>query len=224
MTDLMMKMTSWLLASMFLGFIVAWFLSRIIFRRKQNSMEDMFDVAIVERNNTIDELEKKIRKEKGVFETVSNELENSKEVLAEKTSLLTTLQNRLENNNSGENIKQRYEEFEEVLILAEEKLEENEKSFTKVVEKLNEEMETLSLDNAKDKQTIKRYEKRIKTLEEELKLYQAEKLDAEFIISKDQFLKIEEQLIIYQKEIASLKNENAELLEKLEKKDTRVKA
>ena len=224
MTDLMMKMTSWLLASMFLGFIVAWFLSRIIFRRKQNSMEDMFDVAIVERNNTIDELEKKIRKEKGVFETVSNELENSKEVLAEKTSLLTTLQNRLENNNSGENIKQRYEEFEEVLILAEEKLEENEKSFAKVVEKLNEEMETLILDNEKDKQTIKRYEKRIKTLEEELKLYQAEKLDAEFIISKDQFLKIEEQLIIYQKEIASLKNENAELLEKLEKKDTRVKA
>jgi len=235
MTELMMKMTSWLLASMFLGFIVAWFLSRIIFRRKQNSIEDMFDATIVERNNTIDELEKKIRKERGIFETVSNELENSKEALAEKTSLLETFKNRFENNNSGENINEKLEEidrkrvlelkgFEEVLVLAEDKIEENEKLFSEVVEQLKKEMEILTLENEKDKKSIKLYEKRISTLKEELKLYQAEKLDTEFIISKDQFLKIEEQLRIYQKEIVSLKNENAELLVKLEKKDTRVKA
>jgi len=212
MTDLMMKMTFWLVAAMLLGFIVAWFLSRIIYKKKQNSIEDMFDTVILERNNTIDELEKNFRNKREIFETVSNELENSKEALAEKTLHITVLQNRLDNSSSNENINLELKGFEEVLVLAEDR-----------IEKLNEEMEYLTLENQKDKKSIKLYEKNIKTLEEELKLYKAEKLDAEFIISKDQFVKIEEQLKIYQKEIRYLKNANSELLVKLQRKDTRLK-
>ena len=212
MTDLMIKMTFWLVAAMLLGFIVAWFLSRIIYKRKQNSIENMFDTVIVERNNTIDELEKNFRNKREIFEAVSNELENSKEALAEKTLHIKTLQNRLDNSSSNENINLELKGFEEVLVLAEDR-----------IEKLNEEMEYLTLENQKDKKSIKLYEKNIKTLEEELKLYKAEKLDAEFIISKDQFVKIEEQLKIYQKEIRYLKNANSELLVKLQRKDTRLK-
>jgi len=205
-------MTFWLVAAMLLGFIVAWFLSRIIYKRKQNTIEDMFDTVIVEQNNTIDELEKNFRNKREVFESVSNELKNSKEVLAEKTLHIKTLQNKLDNSNSNESINLELKGFEEVLILAENR-----------IEKLNEEMEYLTLEKQKDKKNIKLYKKSIKTLEEELKLYKAEKLDAEFIISKDQFLKIEEQLKIYQKEITHLKNANAELLVKLQRKDTRLK-
>jgi len=248
MTELMMKMTSWLLASMFLGFIVAWFLSRIIYRRKQNSIEDMFDAAIVERNNTIDELEKKIRKERSIFETVSNELENSKEALAEKTSHLTTLKNRLNNSSSNENInfelrekntqlfkenkkleeidRKRVKElksFEEVLLLAEDKIEESEEAYVKVVEKLNEEIDRLSIENIKNIERIKLDEKRMKSLEEELKLYKAERVDSEFIISRDQFIALEEQLKKYQKEINTLQNVNVELLSKLKKSDIKIK-
>ena len=65
--------------------------------------------------------------------------------------------------------------------------------------------------------SIKLYEKNIKAFEEELKLYEADSFAPEFIISKDQFLKIEEQLEIYQEEIKSLKNENSELLLKSQK-------
>ena len=71
-----------------------------------------------------------------------------------------------------------------------------------------------------DVENMKSYEKRIKALEEELKLYEAESSDAEFIISKDQFIKIEEQLELYQKEIESLKNEKNELLLKSQKSFT----
>jgi len=248
MTELMIKMTSWLLASMFLGFIVAWFLSRIIYRRKQNHIEDMFDAAIVERNNTIDELEKKIRKERGVFEGVSSELEKIKEALAEKTSQLTTLKNRLNNSNPNETINYELREkntllsiknkkleeidrkrmkelksFEEVLLLAEDKIEESEKAYVKVVEKLNEEIEVLSSEKIKDKKRIKAAEKRIQSLEEELKLYRAERVDPKFIISRDQFFSVEEQLRKYQKEIDILKKANGELLLKLKQSDRKLK-
>ena len=248
MTELMIKMTSWLLASMFLGFIVAWFLSRIIYRRKQNHIEDMFDAAIVERNNTIDELEKKIRNEREALESVSNELENSKEALAEKTSQLTTLKNRLNNSNPNETINYELREkntllsienkkleeidrkrmkelksFEEVLLLAEDKIEESEKAYVKVVEKLNEEIEVLSSEKIKDKKRIKAAEKRIQSLEEELKLYRAERVDPKFIISRDQFFSVEEQLRKYQKEIDILKKANGELLLKLKQSDRKLK-
>jgi len=217
-------------------------LSRIFYRRRQNRVEDMFDKLIREQNSVIEKLEKDFQDERESFENLSHELEDSKEALAEKTSLLTTLQNRVKNSNSTGSVNLKLKEtnnllsiknqeleeldrkrvmelkhFEEVLVLAENKIEENEKSHFKVLEKLNEEMEALSKENEKHKTSIKIYEKRIKSLEEALKLYKAESVDFEFIISKDQFLTIEEQLKKYQEEIKALKKENAELLAKLEK-------
>jgi len=248
MTELMIKMTSWLVAAMLLGFMVAWFLSRILYNRKEHQIEDMFDSVIIERNNMIDKLEKDFRREREVFETVSNELKDTEDALAEKTSLLTTLQSKLNKDGSSENSMHKLQQensrlssknqklieidrqrivelksFEEVVLLAEEKVEEHEKLYYKMLEELNEEIDRLTVENDKHKESIKIYEKRINKLEKELKLYKAENTDPEFVISKDQFLAIEEQLKSYQKEINSLKNANTGLLLKLKKSDRKLK-
>ncbi|CAA6814829.1 MAG: Unknown protein [uncultured Sulfurovum sp.] len=249
MTELMMKMTSWLVAAMALGFIVAWLLSRIISKKRQSEEADTFSSIILERNNMIDKLEKNFRNERVVFEQLSNDLKDSEESLAEKTSLLTTLQHKLDNNNSNVNsnlalkeknnlllaeiqkLKQRdikrveeLEGFEEILLLAEKKVEANERNYRQILNKLDEEIELLTMDNKKYQNTMKTYQKSITELQEELVLYEADSSDAEFIISKDQFVKIEEQLLIYQEEINILKNENSELLLKLQKNVHRVQA
>ena len=248
MTELMIKMTFWLVAAMLLGFIVAWFLSRVIYKRKQYQIEKIFDRSIVEQNNIIDELEKKIRKKREAFENVSNELEDSKGLLAEKTSLLTKVQHNLTSSHSSKSLDLKLQEensllsienkklkeidnkrvmelksFEEVLLLAEDRIEENEKLHFQVVENLNEENEILILKSKKYKENIKIYEKRIKKLDEKLKLYKAKSVDSEFIITQDQFISIEEQLRKYQKEIRTLENLNRELLQKFKKSDRKIK-
>ena len=242
MTELVIKMTSWLVASMALGFIVAWLLSRIIYTSKRSYDEDTFSAVILERNNMIDKLEKKFRNKKMMFEKLSKHLNTSEESLAEKDSLLITLKNRIENSNSNKSssleLKEKnnllrmqiqkleqsdikrvneLEGLEEILLLAEEKVEENKKKYQQILKKLDEDIELLTLENEKNKMSMKLYEKNIKAFEEELKLYEADSFAPEFIISKDQFLKIEEQLEIYQEEIKSLKNENSELLLKSQK-------
>ena len=220
----MMKMTFWLLAAMSLGFIVAWLLSRNIYKKNKAYKEDDFLAVILERNNMIEKLEKSFRNKKIMFQQISEKLSDSEEALSKKTSQLTTLQHKLNSYNSNENINLKLKEqnvllsrkiqkleaidtkrlkelegFEEIVLLAEAKVENVEKDYKQIVKKLDDDVENM-----------KSYEKRIKALEEELKLYEAESSDAEFIISKDQFIKIEEQLELYQKEIESLKNEKNE--------------
>jgi hypothetical protein len=237
MTELMMKMTSWLLVAMALGFIVAWLLSKIIYKSRQGYEEDSFSAVILERNNMITKLEKDFRNEKIMFEKLSGDLKNSEEALAEKTSYLTTLQNKLDNNNTNEHVslelkeqntllllkvqklkqldRARVEElegFEEIVLLAESKVEENEKSYSQILKKLDEDINILTIENEKYKNTVETYEKNNEVLKSELKLYEADSAESEFIISKDQFVKIEQQLETYQDEIKSLKSKNSELL------------
>jgi len=244
----MTQMTLWLIASMLLGFIIAWFLSRIIYRRKEQQNKEIFDALIVERNNTIDELEKKIRYKKELFENLSSRLKDREEALLEKTSLLTTLQNKIANSSSNESINLRLREknnllslknqklrdidrkrvmelksFEEVLLLAEDKIEESEKTYFKAVEKLNEEMEVLTSENRENREHIRFYKKHTISLEEELKLYKSGNKDSEFIISREQFIAVETQLQKYQNEINTLQNTNRDLLMKLNKSDRKLK-
>ena len=244
MTELMIKMTSWLVAAMALGFIVAWLLSRIIYKRKQGYEKDTFSAVILERNNMIEKLEKSFRNKRIMVEKLSEDLGKSEESLAEKTSLLTTLQNRLDNSSSNENstllLKEKnnllfkkiqkleqsdikrikeLEDFGEIVLLAEEKVEENEKNYRQILKKLDNDIEYLTIQNEKHENNMKAYQKTIIELEESLKLYEADSSEAEFIISKDQFVQIEEQLSIYQKEIKSLKYTNKELLLKSQTED-----
>jgi hypothetical protein len=235
-------MTSWLVAAMALGLIVAWLLSKLTYQRKFKDKEDTFSAVILERNNMIDKLEKSVRNKTVMFQKLSNDLKNSQESLAEKTSGLTTLQHRLDNTTSNENTSvalkeknnllrieiqklkeadiKRLEElkgFEEVLLFAEEKIEENEKSYRQIIKKLDDDIECLTLEAEERKKGQHLDKKTISDLEEALTLYEADSSAPEFIISKDQFVKIEEQLGTYQKEIESLKSENREFFLKLKK-------
>lgn len=242
MADLMIKMTLWLLAAMALGFIVAWLLSKIIYTNKQSAEIDSLSAVILERNNMIDKLEKKFRNEKVKFAKISDDFRDSEEALAQKSSLLSSLQNKINNVSSHENecmelkrqnvllnvdlkkLKElddkRVKElkgFEEILVLAEEKLEENEKNYKQILKSLDENLESLRVENDNYKNSNKFYEKKITELKEELKLYESNSKDPEFVISKDQFVKIEEQLKDYQEKIAVLKNENNELMLKVKR-------
>jgi len=82
------------------------------------------------------------------------------------------------------------------------------------VKKLEAELEALSSKNNENKESIARYQKKISDLEEELKRNSIESEEDEFIISKDQFIHIENQLVQYQKEIDALKEENKILTSK----------
>ena len=172
-----------------------------------------------------------------MFEKLSEDFKKSEESFAEKTSLLTTLQNRLDNSSSSKNnnlvLKEKnnllfkqiqkleesdikrvkeLEDFGEIVLLAEEKVEENEKNYRQILKKLDNDIEHLTIKNEKHENNIKVYEKTITDFEESLKLYEADSSEPEFIISKDQFVQIEEQLSIYQKEIKSLKYKNNDFL------------
>ncbi|CAA6811144.1 MAG: Unknown protein [uncultured Sulfurovum sp.] len=242
MTELIVKMTSWLIAAMLLGFIVAWLLSRIVYWRKHKREEDSLSAIILERNNMIEKLEKTIRNQKIMSEKVSDDLEDMEKAYANKTSELTTLQSRLANvdNNKTESLELRernsslllevkklkdidskrlkeLQGFEEVLVKSEDKLQENEREYKNLLRNLDKNVELLKEENKSHVEAKKFNEKKIAELEESLKLYKASSNEAEFIISKDQFVKIEEQLAAYQKEIMSLNNEKEDLEKKLKK-------
>jgi hypothetical protein len=248
MTELMIKMTSWLIASMALGFLVAWLLSRAIYEKKEADIENNFSTLIFEQKNMFNKLEENFRNKKRMLEMSTTELTQSEAALAEKISLLTTLQNKLDNNSLDESnsfqskekntllfkkiqeleqsdikrIKE-LDDFGEIVLLAEEKLEENEKSHQQILKELNNDIECLTVENKKNKSSMKAYLKTIRELEESLTLYQADSTQEEFIISKDQFIKIEEQLLIYQKEIKSLKHINKKSLLKSQIEDKTIK-
>ena len=82
---------------------------------------------------------------------------------------------------------------------------------SKTVEALENKIEELNLVNEEKEKTMALYQETIGELEEELKLYNTHGEEDEFVISKDQFTHIEEQLVDYQKEIAILKEENSHL-------------
>lgn len=78
---------------------------------------------------------------------------------------------------------------------------------------LKNKIEELILKNDERENSIALYQDRILELENELKLYVANGEEDEFIISKDQFTHIEEQLVDYQKEIKELKEDNVRLVQ-----------
>ncbi len=77
--------------------------------------------------------------------------------------------------------------------------------------KLKSKIEELTLANTEKDKSIALYQETISELENELKLYISNGEEDEFIVSKDQFTHIEEQLVAYQKKIKELKEENIRL-------------
>ena len=243
MTELMLKMTLWLVVAIGLGFIFGWLIAKAVQKKKYNEELDALDMALSDRSDMLEKLEKKFRNEKVMFSKISKDLKKSEEDLAEKTSMVTQLHlklnkingsqsNAIEVENSNKvlhnqikSLEERdskrakeVEEFEAVLLKAEEKMEENRAAYESRVMNLEEQIELLTLENEEKLKSVELYQDTIAEFEEELKLYTANSADAEFVISKDQFTKIEEQLENYQKEILTLKNENNDLRKKSQEK------
>jgi len=242
MTELIFSMIFWLLLAMVLGLVVAWLFAKVYYKRREKNQADDYSASLLERNNLIDKLKNNLDKKKLGYEQVSHELDTTKATLASKSTQTKNLQNQLnslstsvgeadslkrQNNllnlelervkNMNEKISDELAEFETVLMRAEEKLEENEKSYQQIIRSLDKEVEALTLSNQEQKQRLIKSEKYIATLEEDLKLYHANNRDPEFIITKDQFMKIEEQLKNYQEEINQLKEEKDEVISKKRK-------
>jgi len=242
MTELIFSMIFWLLLAMVLGLVVAWLFAKVYYKRREKNQADDYSASLLERNNLIDKLKNNLDKKKLGYEQVSHELDTTKATLASKSTQTKNLQNQLnslstsvgeadslkrQNNllnlelervkNMNEKISDELAEFETVLMRAEEKLEENEKSYQQIIRSLDKEVEALTLSNQEQKQRLIKSEKYIATLEEDLKLYHANNRDPEFIITKDQFMKIEEQLKNYQEEINQLKEEKDEAISKKRK-------
>jgi len=234
----MMEMSMWLIIAIALGFIFGWLLSKIIEKRKYGSEIESLNTILQERNERLEKLEKKFQEEKMILDEVSNKLRNSEESLVQKISLATQLQAKLEkeknsNSDSVESTKYIYalekqikelkktdkkrveelKEFELVLLKAEEIIAENKKRDKALVDDLEYQVEILTLTNDEKLKAIALYQETIVEFENELKLYTATSKDDEFVISKDQFLKIEEQLETYQKEIVALKKINSDFVD-----------
>jgi len=241
MTELIMEISIWLLVAIALGFIFGWLLSKVIGKRKHDSEIESLNSILKERNEMLNKLEKKIQEERVIFEKVSDELKNSDESLAQKISLATQLQAKLKKKNSmtdsieskeyisilekelkelkrldKKRVKE-LEEFELVLVKAEEIITKNQKKDKELLDDLEYQVEVLTLTNDEKLKTIELYQETIAEFEKELKLYTATSKDDEFVISKDQFLKIEEQLERYQKEIVELKKINSEFVNEIVK-------
>lgn len=233
MSELMMKMAFWLLAATLLGFLIGWLYSKAKQREKYVVEIDALDSIVQERNQMLEKLEKKFRNQKIMIDKLTSDYEKSEEVVAQKTGQLTQMKLNLDKINSNvdiskelkeENLKllndikflkqkdqQRVKElveFEKVLMKAEETIEVN----TDKIENLQDKIDALLLENEEQQKITELYRETISDFEEELKLYSANKDESEFVISKDQFTHIEEQLVEYQKEIESLKKMNSELI------------
>ena len=189
MIELIVKMTFWLLAAMALGLLVGWLLARNSYRKKYREELDSLDVIISERNRMLDGLEKKFRNEKIRSQKFSEEVQELEKMLSEKTSMVTQLKTELEtlgvveNEHLKQSIKElkrldkrrkkELEEFESVLLKAEESIEKQAKEHLKIVDELTQKLDLLELDNHEKAKTIELYQDRIAELEEELKLYTA---------------------------------------------------
>ncbi len=169
--------------------------------------------SLVEKSNNLIDTEKKLKDTKKALHSNLNYKEENEKLLQQVTQF----------KNEAESKTKELEELETVLIKAEKTIEDKSNlllagglavsSDSDSEEKLKSRIEELTLTNDEKDNSIELYQNTILELENELKLYMTNGEEDEFIISKDQFTHIEEQLTDYQKEIKALKEENSRLVQ-----------
>ena len=219
MMELIIKMIFWLVTAMVLGFVVAWFLSKTIYNKLYLQEKESLEKTLLERNNSLAKAEKELQSEKTISKKLLENLKNTQKELVSNVTVLKKLEHQLESDTqNGSNFQKRekeLKEFEEILLLAEKRIEENEADYKVALKKLTDEIERLKSKQKSDKALMKSYQERIDELKEDLVLYKADTSRPEFIITKDQFVKIEEQLGLYASEATTYKDENSKLIKKL---------
>ena len=228
MMELIIKMTFWLVLAMLLGFVISWFLSKTIYSKQYLEQKKSLENTIAERNSLLSKVEKELQSEKTISKKLLQNLKTTQKELLSNATALKKLERQLESDtkdgSSFHKREQELKEFEEILLLAEKKIEENEVDYKVALKKLTDEIERLKAEKKSDKQSIKFHEETIDGLKEDLVLYKADTSRPEFIITKDQFLKIEEQLGLYSNEIITCKDEKNKLMKKLKNRVQPLKA
>jgi len=219
MMELIIKMTFWLVLAMLLGFVISWFLSKTIYSKQYLEQKKSLEKTLSERNNSLSKIEKELQYEKTISKKLLQNLKSTQKELLSNATALKKLERQLESDtkdgSSFHKREQELKEFEEILLLAEKRIEENAADYKVALKKLTDEIERLKSEEKSDKELIKFHEETIDGLKEDLVLYKADTSRPEFIITKDQFLKIEEQLGLYSNEIITCKNEKNKLMKKL---------
>lgn len=217
MIELIIKMTFWLITAMALGFIVAWFLSKTIYIKQHLREKEALEKVVAERNRVLSKVEKEFQSEKEVSKKLLQNLKNSQKELMTNKTVVKKLERQLGSEIGSSFYKKEKElkEFEEILVLAEMRLADNEARYKVELKKLMDEVAGLKMERKSDKKSIKFYQETIDELKEDLVLYKADTSRPEFIITKEQFSKIEEQLGLYSTEVSLCKDENSKLKKKI---------
>jgi len=217
-----------------LGFFFGWILSKLIYQKRYSEELESLMAVLDDRKEMYIDLEKKFKHEKMLSKKYFKALNEAEERFSKKSSEFTELQlkfeKKIETLKSSDTLEQEnnklkqamkilekrdkervkeLDEFESVLLKAEEMID----SLQSTKSQLAKNLELLELENHEKIRTITLYQETVSEFEEELRLYKAGKEDVEFVISKDQFTTIEEQLEKYKLEIDALKIEKKELLQ-----------
>ena len=216
MTELIMKMVLCLIVALLLGLIIGWMLSKIAQSKKYQIELDVLSNTLEDRNKRLGILEKQFAEKEKKLLDYTHENSELKESLVMNSNKLMDTEKKLKSQEEAFSSNLNFQEENEKLLAqvtqfkneAESKRKELEELETVLVkaEKTIENKSDLLSDNNDDKLNSK-----IEELENELKLYMTNGEEDEFIVSKDQFTHIEEQLTDYQKEIKILKEENSRL-------------
>lgn len=225
MIELILKMTFWLVTAMGLGFIMAWFLSKIVYQKRYLQEKESLEEIIAKQSGQLTRLRKEFKSEKEMSRNLVDKVKETEKNLLETTTLLEN-KNKEQSDSALElEIKklksialkkeEALESFDEVLLLAETREEENNHKHKIAIQKLQDEIKELKSIKRSNQKAIKHSNQTIEELKKDLLLYQADTSEAEFIMKKEQFVKIEEQLGIYAQEIEEYKKENVKLKKSL---------
>jgi len=205
MTELIIKMASCLAIALLLGFIFGWLLSKTLREKKYNKKIEYLNDELLEKKEALSKKEKIHLNAKEMAERVhiekkdiQLELEKINQLLKVKEEEFILLEQTMKKSINLEEYSQKLAQKD--MFIKELQYETNKElqGFERVLvkaEKIIEERDS----------TILELNKKVNFIDEDIK-------EEELLITKDQFIQIEGQLLEYQKEIKQLKEKNEALV------------
>jgi len=208
MLELMIKMVLCLVLALILGFITGWLLSKLSLKKRHKlEMSNVKELLSSKSEELEREENGRKEKEKALNETIlengsiKTELDRKISLLENKNKELWKIQKELKL--SEKSLKENLNAKEYNQALVKEVL-----SLERVIDQNHNELKELEKVLVKAEEVIKSREDMVSQLEKELKeSYSSEDME-ELIITKDQLVHIETQLLEYQKEIKELKEKD----------------
>ena len=216
MTELIIEMVTCLISAILLGFIFGWLLSKTVLKKKHLFEMNILNSAFKEAKLELEEYKKEhiykqLKMEKVTLrnEELATKLLDKSTLLESKDRELLNIKKELKMTKNTLNDNSDTKEHNHVLV--------NQiMSLEALVKKKSKESRGLEMVLLRADQIIEERNETLKELEEKLKKQENEEKGEkgeDLVISKDQFIQIENQLLLYQKEITKLKKANKILSE-----------